>query len=146
MSPWNLQQCHFPLNSFMWTHSLWKNHWKYLHGLIGYWDTNVQSEWIQQQIKCPNLKTFISLMNMINTILICEPDNRPGEFSDLCIGTKASSVSASFARRCGFRTRSGLLAKWTSGRIVSHNDNNIWHQTNWWRSNFHHLSNIKRLI
>ena len=38
-----------------------------------------------------------------------EGDNSPEEFCDLLTGINASSVSASFALRCGLRTRSGLL-------------------------------------
>ena len=46
---------------------------------------------------------------LIQTILTEEGDSSPEEFCDLLTGINASSVSASFALRCGLRTRSGLL-------------------------------------
>ena len=49
------------------------------------------------------------IIKAIITILTGETDNRPSEFWDFWIGTNASKVCASFALRCGFRTRSGLL-------------------------------------
>ena len=47
--------------------------------------------------------------SLIQTILTEEGDSSPEEFCDLLTGINASSVSASFALRCGLRTRSGLL-------------------------------------